>query len=182
MSCLFLWKWNEAYDLKEDYDNLLASLQYHNLIDLSGQIHRTSETLDMYQESFTQKEKNLFRDSAKEDILSLGRVGKQIQQVGNTGSDVDELKRLGILIGVYDFYTQYIYPIQSVINDIVDGEIREKSKIENISTILTEHGKELSHMIFDEQICESQMSDEEIMKRVVDIFNRINKEISELDI
>lgn len=81
LSGLFFWKWQVVNELKERQANLLDSLQYDNFIDLNRQINRISETLDMYEENFTDREKNLFRDSAMEDVLSLGRIGMQIYRV-----------------------------------------------------------------------------------------------------
>ncbi|MTI68273.1 MAG: hypothetical protein FH753_16960 [Firmicutes bacterium] len=166
MGILFFWQWQNGKQHRENKENLNASLLFDNFVALSKQFNSIEETLEMYREDFNDREKKLFRNSLRKDIVSLNRIGINLEKFRVKES----LK--------YRFYTQHLYKIENTVSDIVQGEITKEEKIRKISNILGKYGQRLSDMIFIEHIGQSGMYKQEILDRIMHIISNINKEIS----
>jgi len=164
ISTLFFF-YSNLVNKNKQHEELQFMLLYKNFGDLHQQIYKINETLDLYEEDFTDQEKALFKDSLVKDSISIQHIRSNINYLDRTGN--------GKLI-------LYFYGLEVAINQIALGKITDEDEIKKVSTALKQHGKILSDMIFVEQVGYSSMDDEEAMKKFSEFMEDIYKDLSEI--
>lgn len=132
-------QWNKA---KEDSDALADfkdRMVFNTFTNLSKELYGIAESLEDYDDHFSETERVLYMKSIDKEIRSLNETGTQLGFLLNRSTDP--------LI-----YEQHIWFLEAFLTDIKTGKIADKNNIHVIGDIIKHQNDKLSSMIFEEHI------------------------------
>lgn len=169
--CSFLIiQWNKE-KTQSSYLNSVMEQKYLRIFTyLTKELYDIADTLNKYDDGFTEQEMGLFTQSLGKDIRTLNETGMNLSYLFNSTS-LD-----GILI-----YEDYIWKIEEVLGEIKEGTISDENEIHSIGNVITKQNEKLSDMLYgEEQVGVEGINTKEEVTKVIEIIDSMNKEIDEI--
>jgi hypothetical protein len=164
-----LYQWNSEREQILVMEQMSEELIISNLINLGSKLYVTAQTLENYNNNFTEQEKVLFIQSLNKDSQSLSHIGIEL-------SNYLKLQIEGNVL----IYEHYIWLINVLLIEIIEGNFSNEDAIQSVAKVMKEQSYSLKDMFFKEHIGSDGLDSKEL-KRIVESIEKINDEIRKWD-
>jgi hypothetical protein len=166
----FIFKWNIEKNQSNILNSLMEQIVFRNFTNLTSDLNDIADTLSEYNEGFTEQEMDKFKQALVKDNRNLNETGTSLSLLLNhTGLN-------GILI-----YEDYLWKIEKVMIDIIEGKINDENKMHSIGNVIKKQNEQLTDMFYgEEQVGIEGINTEKGIKKVMEIIDEMNNKIGEI--
>ncbi|OCA90485.1 hypothetical protein A8F94_00935 [Bacillus sp. FJAT-27225] len=159
------YQWDKEKDQLESSESIVESLLFSNFARLSDEYDAISKTLEGYDSTYSQRERDLYFNSIDQHIRSLNSIGTDFTFLVQA-SDLKDIL----------LYEDYIYPLEEYLANIKNGSITNQNSIHSASQIIGTQNKQISNFVYGE-VGVDGLNSEEGVQDLLDILNELNEQV-----
>ncbi|MFD2444041.1 hypothetical protein ACFSO7_08585 [Bacillus sp. CGMCC 1.16607] len=166
----FIIRWNLEKNQSNHLNSVIDQIVLRNFTSLTSDLNDIADTLSEYDEGLTEQDMDIFTHSLNKDYRTLNETGTSLSFLLNDKSLNDSL-----------IYEDYIWKIEKVTLEIIEGKINDENKIHSIGNVIKKYNDQLKDMFYGEkQVGVEGINTIKEIKKVMEIIDEMNNKIGEI--
>lgn len=176
LSSYFIFQWSNEKAQSETLNSIQEKILFTNFTYLTKELYHVAETLDYYDEEFTEQEKELFLRALDISGMTLDETDESLSFLLNSNHPATQEYTKGILL-----YEHEVWKTQEILREISSGNINSENDIHLIGSVIKKQNDKLSDMFYGEkQIGREEFYKKEGLINAIGLVNMMNEEIEEI--
>ena len=143
LSSYFIFQWSNEKAQSKALDSVQDKMVFTNFTYLTKELYDVAETLEYYDEEFTEQEKRLFLKALDISGIALDETDGNLSFLLNSNHPSTQEYTDG-----FSLYEHEVAKIQGILREISSGNISSENDIHLLGSVIKKHNDKLSDMFY----------------------------------